>query len=71
MFGQKEPTFIDQAIDDFSLIDGIPNSRVKPPKTTTSRGLNWLYNEGGFAAIAGLLAVTDISNVRINITVND
>ena len=66
MFGQKEPTFIEPGDRRFFVNRWDTEFESQAAKDDYFEGYtNWLYNEDGFAAIAGLLAVTDISNVRI------
>ena len=66
MFGQKEPTFIEPGDRRFFVNRWDTEFESQAAKDDYFDGYtNWLYNEDGFAAIAGLLAVTDISNVRI------
>ena len=66
MFSQREPNFIEPGDRRFFINKWETEFDSQAAKDDYFEAYtNWLYNEGGFAAIAGLLAVTDISAVRI------
>ena len=66
MFSQREPNFIEPGDRRFFINKWETEFDSQAAKDDYFEAYtNWLYNRGGFAAIAGLLAVTDISAVRI------
>ncbi len=66
MFSQRPPTFIEPGDRRFFINRWDTEFESQTAKDDYFKAYTeWLYKEGGFAAIAGLLAVTDISGVRI------
>ena len=66
MFSQRPPTFIEPGDRRFFVNRWDTEFESQEAKDDYFRVYNdWLYNGDGFAAIAGLLAATDISPVRI------
>ena len=65
MFGQNPPTFIEPGDRRFFINRWDTKFESQAAKDDYFRSYaGWLYNEDGYAAIAGLLAVIDISSVR-------
>ena len=66
MFSQRPPTFIEPGDRRFFINRWDTEFESQTAKDDYFKAYtDWLYKEDGFAAIAGLLAVTDISDVRI------
>lgn len=66
MFSQRPPTFIEPGDRRFFINRWDTEFKSQTAKDDYFKAYtDWLYKEDGFAAIAGLLAVTDISDVRI------
>ena len=66
MFSQRPPTFIEPGDRRFFINRWDTEFESQTAKDHYFKAYtDWLYKEDGFAAIAGLLAVTDISDVRI------
>jgi len=65
MFSQQPPTFIEAGDRRFFISTWQYEFNSQAEKDDYFRGyINWLHDKGGFSAIAGLLAATDISSVR-------
>jgi hypothetical protein len=65
MFSQQPPTFIEAGDRRFFISTWQHEFDSQAEKDDYFRDyINWLHDQGGFAAIAGLLAATDISSVR-------
>lgn len=65
MFSQQPPTFIEAGDRRFFISTWQYEFNSQAEKDNYFRDyINWLHDQGGFAAIAGLLAATDISSVR-------
>jgi hypothetical protein len=66
MFGQKQPTFIEPGDRRFFVNRWDTEFENQGAKDDYFEAhTSWLYDKDGFGAIAGLLASTDISGVRI------
>lgn len=66
MFGQNPPTFIEPGDRRFFINRWDTEFESQTAKDDYFTAYtNWLYKEDGFAAIAGLLEVTDVSDFRI------
>jgi hypothetical protein len=65
MFSQKPPTFIEAGDRRFFISRWETEFESPQDKDNYFRDYaNWLHDEGGFEAIAGLLKVTDVSKLR-------
>ena len=65
MFSQKPPTFIEAGDRRFFISRWETEFESPQDKDNYFRDYaNWLHEEGGFEAIAGLLKVTDVSKLR-------